>query len=101
MLIDIHFNCQSITSGYLLGGFLMMTFIHQSPMISLLKQYKRTLAWFVSGLVLAVLLFLGTSNQQSATASNPSYVAAPSQVDVTATYSDFGASHLEPNFYQY
>lgn len=79
----------------------MMTFIQQSPIISLLKQYKHTLAWFISGLVLAVLLFLGTSNQQPATASHPSYAAAPNQVDVTATYSDFGASHLEPNFYQY
>ncbi len=79
----------------------MMSFIQQSPMISLLKQYKRTLAWFMSGLVLAVLLFFGTSNQQPATASNPSYARTATQVDVTATYSDFGASHLEPNFYQY
>lgn len=79
----------------------MITFIQQSPIISLLKQYKRTLTWFISGLLLAVLLFLGTSNQQPATASNPNYAAAPTQVDVTATYSDFGASHLEPNFYQY
>ncbi|MBG1261519.1 hypothetical protein F8S20_21840 [Nostoc sp. BAE] len=69
-------------------------------MISLLKQYKRALAWFISGLVMAALLFLGTSNQQSATASDQSQATASTQPDVTATYSDFGASHLEPNFYQ-
>lgn len=77
-----------------------MTFIPKSKMISLLKQYKSSLAWFISGLLLSVLLFLGTSNQQPATASNPSYAPAPTQVDVTRTYSDFGATHLEPNFYQ-
>ena len=79
-------------------------------MISLLKQYKRTLAWFISGLFLAVLLFFVTSNQQPATASNPasnpasneSYTTPSTQlVDATATYSDFGATHQEPNFYQY
>jgi len=43
-----------------------MTLIQKSKMISLLKQYKRALAWFISGLVMAALLFLGTSinNQQ-------------------------------------
>ncbi|WP_334952843.1 hypothetical protein [Nostoc sp.] len=74
-------------------------------MISLLKQYKRTLVWFISGLVLAVLLFFGTSNQQPATASNPvfnqSHTTPFTQLDVTPTYSDFSATHLEPNFYQY
>ncbi|MEH2064681.1 MAG: hypothetical protein V7K50_20890 [Nostoc sp.] len=68
-------------------------------MISLLKQYKSTLAWFISGLVMAVLLFLGTSNQQPATASNPIHATASTQLDVTTAYSDFGATHLEPNFY--
>ncbi|MBG1268201.1 hypothetical protein [Nostoc sp. WHI] len=69
-------------------------------MISLLKQYKSSLAWFISGLLLSVLLFLGTSNQQPATASSQSYVPASTQLNVTTTYSDFGATHLEPNFYQ-
>ncbi|MHC5717489.1 MAG: hypothetical protein ACYTX0_36595 [Nostoc sp.] len=82
-----------------------MTLIPKSQMISLLKQYKRTLAWFISGLFLAVLLFSVTSNQQPATASNPasnqSYTTPSTQLDATATYSDFGATHLEPNFYQY
>ncbi|MEH1818750.1 MAG: hypothetical protein V7L31_06555 [Nostoc sp.] len=79
----------------------MMSFMQKSPMISLLKQYKRILAWFISGLVLAVLLFLGTSNQQPATASNSSYPTPSTVPNVTSTYSDFGATHLEPNFYQY
>ncbi|MHC5598058.1 MAG: hypothetical protein ACYTXC_19320 [Nostoc sp.] len=76
-----------------------MTLIQKSQMISLLKQYKRSLAWFISGLVMSVLLFLGTSNQQPATASNPSHTTASTQIDVNPTYSDFAASHLEPNFY--
>ncbi|MEH2442140.1 hypothetical protein [Nostoc sp.] len=79
----------------------MMNPIQKLPMISFLKQYKRTLVWFISGVILAVLLFLGTSNQQPATATNPSHTTASTQVDVTATHSDFGATHLEPNFYQY
>ena len=81
----------------------MMTFVQKSKMISLLKQYKRALVWFISGLVMAALLFLGTSNQQPATATAFSQIhaTASTQLDVTATYSDFGATHLEPNFYQY
>ncbi|MEH2265089.1 hypothetical protein [Nostoc sp.] len=79
----------------------MMNSIQKSPMISFLKQYKRTLVWFISGVVLAALLFLGTLNQQPATATKPSHTTASTQVDVTATTSDFGATHLEPNFYQY
>lgn len=82
-----------------------MNLIPKSQIISLLKQYKRTLAWFISGLFLAVLLFFVTSNQQPATASNPasnqSYTTPSTQLDATATYSDFGATHQEPNFYQY
>ncbi|MEH2000082.1 hypothetical protein [Nostoc sp.] len=82
-----------------------MNLIPKSQMVSLLKQYKRTLVWFISGLFLAVLLFFGTSNQQPATASNPasnqSHTTPSTQLDVTPTYSDFGATHLEPNFYQY
>ncbi len=79
----------------------MITLIQKSKMISILKQYKRALVWFISGLVMAALLFLGTSNQQPATASDQSQATASTVPDVTATYSDFGASHLEPNFYQY
>ncbi|WP_229549166.1 hypothetical protein [Nostoc sp. CHAB 5836] len=81
----------------------MMTFIQKSKMISLLKQYKRVFAWFLSGLVMAALLFLGTSNQQPATAtvSNQIHATTSTQLDLTDTYSDFGATHLEPNFYQY
>ena len=77
-----------------------MTFIPKSKMISLLKQYKSSLAWFISGLLLSVLLFLGTSNQQPATASSQSYAPASTQLDVTTTHSDFSDSHQEPNFYQ-
>ncbi|MEH1886837.1 hypothetical protein [Nostoc sp.] len=79
----------------------MMNSIQKLPMVSFLKQYKRTLVWFISGVVLAVLLFLGTSNQQPATATNSSHTTASTQLDMTATPSDFGATHLEPNFYQY
>ncbi|WP_292828020.1 hypothetical protein [Nostoc sp. JL33] len=82
-----------------------MNLIPKSQIVSLLKHYKRTLVWFISGLFLAVLLFFGTSNQQPATASNPasnqSHTTPSTQLDVTPTYSDFGATHLEPNFYQY
>lgn len=66
-------------------------------MISLLKKYHRLLAWFISGLVLAVLLSLGITNQKPANAFAP----FPNQ-DGAAAYSisDFAATHLEPNFYQ-
>lgn len=101
MSFDITFNCQNIARDYLLRGLLMMNSIQKSPMISFLKQYKRTLVWFISGVVLAALLFLGTSNQQPATATKPNHVTASTQSDVTPTHSDFGATHLEPNFYQY
>ena len=61
-------------------------------MISLLQQYKRSLAWFISGLVLAILLSLGISDQQPAVAYQPN-------VD-GYTVSEFAATHQEPNFYQ-
>ena len=77
-----------------------MTLIQKSKMISFLKQYKRALAWFISGLVMAALLFLGTSNQP-VTASEQSQATAFTQPDVTARDLDFGATHLEQNFYQY
>lgn len=66
-------------------------------MISLLNKYQRLLAWFISGLVFAVLLSLATPNQQPATAANQMYT--PSS---TTLYSgaDFANTHLEPNFYQ-
>jgi len=77
-------------------------------MISLLKRYKRLLPWMISGLVIAFLLSLGGLEQKPATAFNPSQ-ATPSFQSVPtstgsslgATYSDFAATHLEPNFYQY
>ena len=78
-----------------------MTLIQKSKIVSVMKQYKRALAWFISGLVLAILLFLGTLNQQPATASNQSHVTTSTQPDVSATHSNFENNHLEPNFYQY
>jgi hypothetical protein len=62
-------------------------------MISLLQQYKRLLAWFISGLVLAILLSLGISHQQPATAYQPN-------VEIAYPNSEFANTHLEPNFYQ-
>jgi hypothetical protein len=63
-------------------------------MISSLQQYKSSLVWFMTGLVLVFLL------SWISTPSTPVY-----QSNVTAEYaeytaSDFSASHLEPNFYQ-
>ncbi|MEH2029897.1 MAG: hypothetical protein V7K67_09515 [Nostoc sp.] len=78
-----------------------MTLIQKSKIVSLLKQYKRTLACFISGLVLAILLFLGTLNQRLATASNQTHITTLTQPDMSATHSDFENTHLEPNFYQY
>ncbi|AFZ24374.1 hypothetical protein Cylst_2137 [Cylindrospermum stagnale PCC 7417] len=66
-------------------------------MISLLNKYQRLLAWFISGLVFAVLLSLATPNQQPATAANQIYAPSSNQSVMT---SDFAATHLEPNFYQ-
>ncbi|MBW4668980.1 MAG: hypothetical protein KME60_16535 [Cyanomargarita calcarea GSE-NOS-MK-12-04C] len=62
-------------------------------MISLLKQYKRSLFWFISGLVMAVIVSFGISHQQPATAQQ-----AP--IAQQAAISEFAASHQEPNFYQ-
>ncbi len=64
-------------------------------MISLLKQYKRSLFLFISGLVVAVIVSFGISQQQPVTASsipNPNPPAAMSMVSPTA------ASHQECNF---
>ncbi len=69
-------------------------------MILLLKQYRLTLAGFISGLVIAVLLSLGIQNHQLATAFIPTKVTVSSQPKAIAADSDFAASHLEPNFYQ-
>ncbi|MEH2464988.1 hypothetical protein [Nostoc sp.] len=66
-----------------------MTLIQKSKIVSLLKQYKRALAWFISGLVLAILLFLGTLIQQPATASNPSHITTSTQPNVSVTHSNF------------
>lgn len=62
-------------------------------MISLLQQYKRSLVWFISGLVLAILLSLGISHPQPAVAYQPN-------VESGYTVSEFAATHQEPNFYQ-
>ncbi|MBE8989991.1 MULTISPECIES: hypothetical protein [unclassified Nostoc] len=62
-------------------------------MISLLQKYKRLLAWFISGLVLVILISLGISHQQPATASQPNSTES-------VGISDFATTHLEPNFYQ-
>lgn len=78
-----------------------MTLIQKSQIVSVMKQYKSALAWFISGLLLAILLFLGTSNQQPAIAYSESDVTASTQLDMSATHSDFENTHLEPNFYQY
>jgi hypothetical protein len=61
-------------------------------MISLLKQYKRSLFWFISGLVMAVIVSFGISHQQPATAQQ-----APAAL---SAISEFAASHQEANFYQ-
>jgi hypothetical protein len=62
-------------------------------MISLLQQYKRTLIWFISGLVAAILISVATSYQQPASA----YVPSASTIHPR---SEFAASHQELNFYQ-
>ncbi|MFW9264990.1 hypothetical protein A4S05_11275 [Nostoc sp. KVJ20] len=62
-------------------------------MISLLQKYKRSLVWFISGLVFAMLLSLGISHQQPVIASQPNSTES-------VTISDFATTHLEPNFYQ-
>ena len=62
-------------------------------MISLLQQYKRLLAWFISGLVLAILFSLGMSHPQPATAYQHNF-------EISYPNSEFAATHLEPNFYQ-
>lgn len=78
----------------------MIALLQKSQVILLLKQYKRSLAWFISSLVLAVLLSLGTTNQQPAAAYNPTIVKNSTQPKANAAYPDFAASHLESNFYQ-
>jgi hypothetical protein len=62
-------------------------------MISSRQRHKRSLAWFISGLVLTILVSLGMSHQQPATAHQP-------HLSTAYTVSEFAASHLEPNFYQ-
>jgi uncharacterized membrane protein len=70
-------------------------------MISLLKQYKRLLVWLISGLVFAVLLSLATPDRQTATAFNQVKTTTVSRQPQQIPSSDFAATHLEPNFYQY
>jgi hypothetical protein len=86
----------------------MIALFQKSQVILLLKQYKRSLAWFISSLVLAILLSLGTTNQQPSAAYNPTIVnnsTQPRAIAATtpraiAAYPDFATSHLESNFYQ-
>ncbi len=67
-------------------------------MISLVQQYNRSLAWFICGLVLAVLLSFGISNLQPATVFNQNNYVPDSTASVVI--SEFAATHQEPNFYQ-
>jgi hypothetical protein len=68
-------------------------------MISLLQRHQRLIAWFVSGLVVAILLSLGTP-KQSAIAANQQNVPVVTQIQATSGNPEFFASHEEPNFYQ-
>lgn len=75
-------------------------------MISLLQRHQRFLAWFLSGLVAVILLYLGTPKQSAlaiashkAIAANQQNIPAVTQ-QTTSGNPDFFASHEEPNFYQ-
>jgi hypothetical protein len=85
----------------------MIALLQKSQLILLLKQYKRSLAWFISSLIIAVLLSLGTTNQQPAVhnQTNVRNSTQPSAISAViprgnVAYPDFAASHLESNFYQ-
>ncbi|BAZ31319.1 hypothetical protein NIES4074_37910 [Cylindrospermum sp. NIES-4074] len=70
-------------------------------MIPLLNKYQRLLAWFISGVVVALLLSLIAPNQQPAAAANQIYTPSSTQPSATAySNTDFANTHLEPNFYQ-
>ena len=71
-------------------------------MISLLKQYWRLLACFVSGLVLTVGMSFKMPVQQPQTAINPIYpqVATQEYQASVPPLSPFEADHMEHNFYQ-
>ncbi|MCC5639903.1 hypothetical protein LC593_29575 [Nostoc sp. CHAB 5844] len=68
-------------------------------MISLLKQYWRLLACFLSGVVLTVSLSWKMPVQQLAIAAKPNHsqVVTQSQANLPPTYY---SEHLEHNFYQ-
>ncbi|WP_414579332.1 hypothetical protein [Anabaena sp. CCY 9402-a] len=69
-------------------------------MISLLKRHRRSLACFLSGLVVAIIFSFTTPDQKPATAS----VQIPTQVaaqPMLLGHPDFYYSHEESNFYQY
>lgn len=72
-------------------------------MISVLKQYRNVLAWFLSGLILALVVSLLTSNLTNDEIQAPSFVnseyASYQQIN-QQPISDFAATHQEPNFYQ-
>jgi hypothetical protein len=68
-------------------------------MISLLQRHQRFMAWFLSGLVAVILLYLGTAKQPAlAIAVNQQNLPAVTQPTGNP---EFFASHEEPNFYQY
>ncbi|MBD2502786.1 hypothetical protein [Anabaena azotica] len=67
-------------------------------MISLLQRHQMFVAWFLSGLLAVILLYLGTAKQ-------PALAIAVNQQNLSVTQPtsgnpEFFASHEEPNFYQ-
>jgi hypothetical protein len=66
-------------------------------MVSSLQQYKHSLVWFISGLVMAFLISIGTSYKQPVTTSSRNYAPTSTQ---PVLVSEFAATHQEPNFYQ-
>ncbi|BCL38774.1 hypothetical protein [Nostoc sp. MS1] len=68
-------------------------------MISLLQRHQRFIAWFVSGLVVAILLSLGTAKHNPIVAKAQN-VPVVTQMQATSGNPEFFASHEEPNFYQ-
>lgn len=77
-------------------------------MLPLLGRYRRRLAWFVAGLLCAVLLAAMPNQQQSVTAATPSdrvntkavqLQQSQSAPNVNYGFAEMAASHLEPNFY--
>jgi hypothetical protein len=72
-------------------------------MILSLKKYRNVLAWFMSGLILAVIVSLVTLSHTNDEIQAPSFAGSEysgyQQID-RQPISDFAATHQEPNFYQ-